>query len=152
MKANKKLRNTNECAVSAVIGVILMVAITVAVAATLYVYVSGMMGGVKDHTASVACITNAFTNRITITTASANLKWKDIIVITDNASVNWRVYNPSNNPLDVAKSTSGATAEISAGDYIEFDFLATPWMSGNVRVSFRFLPTNSLLGSWTITV
>ncbi len=50
------------------------------------------------------------------------------------------------------KSTSGATADIAAGDYIEFDFTANPWMSGNVRVSLRFVPTNTLLGSWIITV
>ncbi len=41
MKANRKFKNEDE-AVSAVIGVILMVAITVAIAATVYVYVSGM--------------------------------------------------------------------------------------------------------------
>ena len=43
MKANRKFVDGEE-AVSAVIGVILMVAITVAIAATVYVYVSGMMG------------------------------------------------------------------------------------------------------------
>lgn len=152
MKANKKSREPEERAVSAVIGVILMVAITVAISATVYVYVSSMIGGTKDQTANIACITDSSTNRITITTASANIKWKDIIVITDNTSVDWRVYDPSYNPLDVAKSTSGATADIAAGDYIEFDFTANPGMSGNVRVSLRFTPTNTLLGSWTITV
>ena len=43
MKANRKFVDGEE-AVSAVIGVILMVAITVAIAATVYVYVSGMIG------------------------------------------------------------------------------------------------------------
>jgi flagellin-like protein len=42
MKANRKFKE--EEAVSAVIGVILMVAITVAIAATVYVYVSGIIG------------------------------------------------------------------------------------------------------------
>ena len=152
MKANKKSREPDERAVSAVIGVILMVAITVAIAATVYVYVSGMIGGTKDQTANIACITDSATNRITITTAAANIKWKDIVVITDNTTVNWRVYDPSHNPLDAAKSTSGATAEIEAGDYIEFDFTANPSMAGNVKVSLRFTPTNTLLGSWIITV
>jgi FlaG/FlaF family flagellin (archaellin) len=89
MRANKKSRDTDECAVSAVIGVILMVAITVAIAATVYVYVSGMLGGTKDQTANIACITDSGTNRITITSAGANLKWKDVVVVPDNASVNW---------------------------------------------------------------
>jgi archaeal type IV pilus assembly protein PilA len=43
MKSNRKFKQEDE-AVSAVIGVILMVAITVAIAATVYVYVSGMIG------------------------------------------------------------------------------------------------------------
>ncbi len=152
MKANKKSNETYGHAVSAVIGVILMVAITVAIAATVYVYVSGMIGGTKDQTANIACITDSSTNRITITSAGTNIQWRDIVVIADNTSVNWRVYDPTANPLDVAKSTSAATAEIAAGDYIEFDFTAHPGMSGNVKVSLRFTPTNTLLGSWTLTV
>jgi len=152
MKANKKFRESDERAVSAVIGVILMVAITVAIAATVYVYVSGMIGGAKDQVANIACITDSSTNRISITSAGANIQWRDIVVVPDNSSVNWRVYNSSHNALDAAKSTSGATADIAAGDYIEFDFIAHPWMSGNVQVSLRFVPTNTLLGSWTITV
>jgi FlaG/FlaF family flagellin (archaellin) len=152
MIMNNRSRVKLNAAVSAVIGVILMVAITVAVSATVYVYVSGMFGGVKDNTASVACITDSSTDRITITASSANLKWRDIVVIADNSSVNWRVYDPSANPIDAAMSTSGATTDIAAGDYIEFDFTAHPGMSGNVRVSLRFNPTNTLLGSWILTV
>ena len=55
MKANKKFVEEDE-AVSAVIGVILMVAITVAIAATVYVYVSGLAGspGSDTENASVA--------------------------------------------------------------------------------------------------
>jgi FlaG/FlaF family flagellin (archaellin) len=152
MKANKKSREPDEHAVSAVIGVILMVAITVAIATTVYVYVSGMIGGTKDQTANIACITDSATNRITITSAGANLQWRDIVVVPDNATVDWRVYDPSYNPLDAPKSTSNATANIEAGDYIELDFTAHPGMSGNVKVSLRFTPTNTLLGSWIITV
>ncbi|DAC72393.1 MAG TPA: hypothetical protein DSN98_05560 [Thermoplasmata archaeon] len=152
MKANRKTRDANKSAVSAVIGVILMVAITVAVATTVYVYVSGMIGGTKDQTANIACLVDSGTNRITITTAKANIQWRDIVVVADNASVNWTVYDPSHDPLDAPKSTSGATADIEAGDYIELDFTAHPGMSGNVKVSLRFTPTNTLLGSWTVTV
>ena len=49
MKANKKFVEETE-AVSAVIGVILMVAITVAIAATVYVYVSGIASSPEDDT------------------------------------------------------------------------------------------------------
>ena len=53
MKANRKFVEGEE-AVSAVIGVILMVAITVAIAATVYVYVSGMIGGTATKTSSIS--------------------------------------------------------------------------------------------------
>jgi len=142
MKANQKVRETNY-AVSNVVGVILMVAITVAVAAAIFFQYSGLLGGVKDYTASVACITDSSTDRITITTVSPTIKWRDIGVAVDNASVNWQVYDPNHNPLDIVKSTSNATADIGAGDYIEFDFTANPGMSGNIFVSLRFIPTNT---------
>ncbi len=55
MKANKKFVEEKE-AVSAVIGVILMVAITVAIAATVYVYVSGMLGEGPSSTVTVSMV------------------------------------------------------------------------------------------------
>jgi len=55
MKANRKFVEDEE-AVSAVIGVILMVAITVAIAATVYVYVSGMVGGGSKINPSVSML------------------------------------------------------------------------------------------------
>ncbi len=151
MEKNKKIKGTTN-AVSNVVGVILMVAITVAVAATIFFQYSGSLEGAKDYTASVACITDSSTDRITITTVSSTIKWSDIEVAVDNNSVNWRVYNSNNVALDIAKSTIGALAEVKAGDYIAFDFITNPGMSGNVFVSLRFIPTNSLLGQWIITV
>ena len=53
MKANRKFIE-EEAGVSAVIGVILMVAITVAIAATVYVYVSGMIGGTATKTSTLS--------------------------------------------------------------------------------------------------
>lgn len=53
MKANRKFIE-KEAGVSAVIGVILMVAITVAIAATVYVYVSGMIGGTATKTSTLS--------------------------------------------------------------------------------------------------
>ena len=68
MKANKKFVEENE-AVSAVIGVILMVAITVAIAATVYVYVSGLAGspGEEKENASVTVTTDSSMIKITLT-------------------------------------------------------------------------------------
>jgi len=54
MKANRRFIEGEEDAVSAVIGVILMVAITVAIAATVYVYVSGMIGGTATKSSTLS--------------------------------------------------------------------------------------------------
>jgi flagellin-like protein len=147
MKANRKFREADERAVSAVIGVILMVAITVAIAATVYVYVSGMIGGTKNQTPNVACTTDSTLNKITIATADANIKWTDIVITNDSGvTLNWAVYYGGG----VTNSTTGtmpATAEVTAGDYIYL------WgFTGNSRITLRYKPTNSLLGTWTINV
>ena len=60
MKANRKFIEGEEEAVSAVIGVILMVAITVAIAATVYVYVSGMIGGTTAKASTLSMNTFSF--------------------------------------------------------------------------------------------
>ena len=65
MKANRKFK-ANEEAVSAVIGVILMVAITVAIAATVYVYVSGMIGGGLTSTENASVTVTGTNTRIKI--------------------------------------------------------------------------------------
>lgn len=74
MKANRKFKEDGE-AVSAVIGVILMVAITVAIAATVYVYVSGMLGdqpsGNED---AVVTMSSSGTNiKLLLTTGGNNI-------------------------------------------------------------------------------
>jgi len=66
MKANRKFKE-NEEAVSAVIGVILMVAITVAIAATVYVYVSGMMGSPSAEAENASVMVKSENGKIKIT-------------------------------------------------------------------------------------
>ena len=80
MKANRKFVEGEE-AVSAVIGVILMVAITVAIAATVYMYVSGMIGGGTQSTPSVSIVADpvGFNCTITVGTPTANdISWSDV--------------------------------------------------------------------------
>lgn len=148
MKANRKFIEADERAVSAVIGVILMVAITVAIAATVYVYVSGMIGGTKTQTPNVASTTDSTTNRITVATADANIKWTDIVVTLDKAGATYQVFYANGTDICAVNNTAAAgVAEVSAGDYI---LLST--YVGNVKATLKYIPTNSLLGSWTINV
>jgi flagellin-like protein len=148
MKANRKFIETDERAVSAVIGVILMVAITVAIAATVYVYVSGMIGGTKNQTPNVACTTDFTTNKVTIATADANIKWDDI-TITTNPSNSWAIYSGGG----VTNVTTNAYPNNPAVTVTAGDFLLMYGVSiGNVQVTLRYEPTNSLLGTWTVNV
>jgi len=94
MKANRKFKN--EEAVSAVIGVILMVAITVAIAATVYVYVSGMLGGGPTGTASVSLIATPGTGLCSITVGSiteAGVDWADVNIVFHDLTLGTAVAN-----------------------------------------------------------
>ncbi|MBN2599059.1 MAG: type IV pilin N-terminal domain-containing protein [Candidatus Thermoplasmatota archaeon] len=150
MKANRKFIEADERAVSAVIGVILMVAITVAIAATVYVYVSGMIGGTKNQTPNVACTTDSTSNRVTIATADANIRWSDVRISLDTAVTSWSVYTSAGTSIGYNQATTQpftGTQMILAGDYLLLNGTV-----GNVKVTFMYAPTNSLLGSWTVNV
>jgi len=90
MKANRKFVE-GEDAVSAVIGVILMVAITVATAATVYVYVSGMIGGQGESTPTIGVTYSQSTQQFTIGTPSANnVLWTDVACkLVNGSSITW---------------------------------------------------------------
>lgn len=150
MKANRKFIEADERAVSAVIGVILMVAITVAIAATVYVYVSGMIGGTKNQTPNVACTTDSTANRITVATADANIKWSDVRITLDTAVTGWCVYTSAGTPIGYNQATAqpfGGAQIVYAGDYLLLNGTV-----GNVKVTLGYAPTNSLLGTWTVNV
>jgi len=146
MKANRKFREADERAVSAVIGVILMVAITVAIAATVYVYVSGMIGGTKNQTPNVACTVDSQTNKIMVATADNNILWKNVVVINNPGQAYQIWYGGGVTSNNV--TAMPATQTVMAGDYIYYPGTS----SINTVVTLRYIPTNSLLGTWTINV
>ena len=149
MKANRKFREENE-AVSAVIGVILMVAITVAIAATVYVYVSGMLPSGGGTTPSVSWTVDAADNTITVTqgstgnayasaTDSANLYFK-----SGGTSYYMMAYSDSTGyHVNASASTGYYTGDISAGDVLYFG------TTGTYQVIWE--PTNTVLGEVTIS-
>ncbi len=151
MKANRKFVEGEE-AVSAVIGVILMVAITVAIAAAVYVYVSGMLAGTTQHTPTIACIVDNDADKIIINSAEPGIDWYDI-KLTSTAS---KVYVNSSAGANIGKNTGGGNLdhcassanqyEVTAGDYIQVVG------SGEVEVTLTYIPTNTLLGTWTVNV
>ena len=89
MKANRKFREGEE-AVSAVIGVILMVAITVAIAATVFVYVNQMATPTETGKTMGASLASTDTSgnsaTFKVTSADSGIPWGDINVSWTNAS------------------------------------------------------------------
>ncbi len=73
-----------EEAVSAVIGVILMVAITVAIAATVYVYISGSIG-VQQTVPTVQMMAIENVDRLSVLNTDAELNWTNLAIRTTAA-------------------------------------------------------------------
>jgi len=151
MKANRKFVKGEE-AVSAVIGVILMVAITVAIAATVYVYVSGMLPSGGSITPSITVSPNDQTNTLLISGADpVNAGWENV-----NITVTWKTgyehyewINLTNRNTGKVYSDGGAHAPQEWGSITAGDTLQIPTGDAVTIVTMRWIPTNKLLGSWT---
>lgn len=133
MKANRKFVDGEE-AVSAVIGVILMVAITVAIAATVYVYVSGMMGTGQEAAPTLTFIKEdkATVNTLTVIAADpADLSWGDLELQIDGTATN-----------------HGKTGTVTAGTILDITALAG---TGAYTIGIRHIPTNTLIGTYSFT-
>ena len=128
MKANKKFVCEEE-AVSAVIGVILMVAITVAIAATVYVYVSGMIGTSPETTPSIQFTKDSSAKTLTVSTA-------------DPTSLIWNQLSISSTGSHKEQSGWSTTEQILAGHAI---------YSCSGTITIRHIATNTLIGTYEFT-
>lgn len=130
---HRKFNSQN--AVSAVIGVIIMVAITVAMAAVAYAYFTGMIGEQSKAPPAISFTPSPTEKTITVATADIDTKWNDINISFTNDT-------------NFAYLTVPKTGMISAGDKI--DLVNDQILRGKVTVTFIHVPTNSLIGSYTI--
>ncbi|HET6405633.1 MAG TPA: archaellin/type IV pilin N-terminal domain-containing protein, partial [Candidatus Thermoplasmatota archaeon] len=85
MKANRKFLHGDEEAVSPVIAVILMVAITVVLAATVYVWVSGF----GSNSNSTPAHTMSITSSGALAAGAGNLYWKNYTVSSADPSLTY---------------------------------------------------------------
>jgi flagellin-like protein len=120
MKANRKFVEGKE-AVSAVIGVILMVAITVAIAATVFVYVSGMM---------TPTTTGKIMSASPVGSADTTNMAMQFKVTSVDPGVDWQLCT-----LAWANGTGSGTA---ADKNITSDALGVTPMAGNIAVGQYF--------------
>jgi len=142
MKANKKFVEEKE-AVSAVIGVILMVAITVAIAATVYVYVSGMLGDEQESAPNITFKTYDVGNYLqVVSSAPGSLAWTNINITYDG------ILGYSDLTLDEV-AYSGSTAPAGWGDITGGQKITVGSTECNVTV--LWIPTNTLIGEYSFT-
>ncbi|MDD3492845.1 MAG: type IV pilin [Candidatus Thermoplasmatota archaeon] len=130
----------DKTGVSPIIAVILMVAITVVLAATIYVWVSGFGGG-GDETPSMACRADNAADRLVVVSADVEMDWSDITIynLTDGAT-NTEIDPLGNITRSTGDTISSTDSLVKAGDY----YAAT----GKFQLVYD--PTNSVIGTWTV--
>ena len=174
MKANQKFRNEDD-AVSPVIAVILMVAITVVLAATVYVWVSGF-GSSTSSAAKTISLTSgsalrsnstAYWKNYTIASATSGMKYTDFSITlagaalscyaTENSTaagggpgtVTYRLWQ-GGSVLPCGGTNAAPANVVGPGDVIEiFKDSSTATMSG---ASLRLLDSNANSVMTTITI
>jgi hypothetical protein len=99
-----------------------------------------------SQTPNIKCITNSTTNRLIITSIDANVKWRDI-EITTNPIATWQVQDTDKNQLAKISTTTTIVRYITIGDNI----LVLDTV-GDVAVTLKYIPTNAVLGTWTVNV
>jgi len=122
----------DQKAVSAVIGVIIMVAIAIAMAAVSYAYFTGIIGVEKAATPSIAFSPSAVDKTIQVSSSEININWNNINISVRNATSHAYITK---------------TGPVNAGDTISL--LANQPLRGKLSVTFTYVPTNSLLGTYT---
>jgi len=127
-------RILNQNAVSAVIGVIIMVAITVAMAAVAYAYFTGMIGEQKTATPAIDFVKSDTEKTITVAAADVDTEWNDINITFTNVT-------------SYAYLTVPKIGIMKAGDRI--DLFNDQILRGKVTVTFMHIPTNAILGTYT---
>ena len=154
MKANRKFVEGDE-AVSAVIGVILMVAITVAIAATVYVYVSGMIG-VQQTVPTVQMLASEDTDRLSVINTDAELNWTTL-AIRSTADVTIFINNEANSTIGLALSANtyhkflmsdiqGSTGAIHGSDFVDIEGTSANLV--DVTITIVHDDTDTTLGTY----
>lgn len=159
MKANRKFIDGEE-AVSAVIGVILMVAITVAIAATVYVYVSGMMSEPSVQPPQITFQADQGDDQIKLITSDMDISWGSLaikssedVVVWINGDVTAASYELSAGTIENidANFINGAMADLAAADYIDIEggTILLPVGKTDVTITITHPDTNTVIGEYT---
>ena len=134
---------SDSSAVSPVIGVILMVAITVVLAAVVFVLVSNLSKNSNTTAPNVTFSQDQTAHRLTIVSADASASWANIRQTTTASGGTCTVLYAGT--TTVTSGSTVATTAISAGDFITVGHSGT----GSCTISLTYTTVNQLLGTWT---
>jgi len=112
-------REEKQDAVSAVIGVIIMVAITIAMAAVAYAYFTGMIGNPQEEVPIIEFIPNENLDQIQISSTDDGVQWEDLAIRSTAAVtiyVNGEVTAVLGTPITANTLTTFTDAMIATGD------------------------------------
>jgi len=159
MKANRKFVEGRE-AVSAVIGVILMVAITVAIAAAVYIYISGILTTTPKSTPAVplSSAPSGTNCTITVSTSEPGIKWNStsftFVNVSNGTSITVK-YTKLNDSGSVkyyqwgnVNITLPGTEKITSGQIIKITGLGSDY---SYKFTLIYNPTGGVMGTtdWT---
>lgn len=157
MKANRKfLDGDNDEAVSPVIAVILMVAITVVLAATVYVWVSGFGGSSSTPAKSLSLVSASAQDannakNFTVASSSPGMKYEDLRVTVGGTALTWEV---STYPSAAATWTAfaGATTRASTDLVSAGDTLSIRTTSSMIGSTLNIVDIDSNSVIYTLTI
>lgn len=151
MKANRKILRRDDKAVSPVIAVILMVAITVVLAATVYVWVSGFGasgGQAKTLALSVTSTTGGIATLTAVSTGSPALEYSKLKITVDGDAAYGIVANGVY-VRDTAWTSTTATSRIAPGDVIK---VAHRTSGNSITVNFVDTSANTVVSQLVVPV
>jgi len=128
----------NTEAVSAVIGVILMVAVTIAMAAVGYAYFTGLIGGNTEVSPIIEMTPDEDENTLTLTYKDIDFTWESITIRANDAT--------NTEILDLA--AQGLTGQAEIGQKIDLDD-ATTIVLGTVTVTITHTPSGTMMNEYT---
>lgn len=168
MKANQKFANADE-AVSPVIGVILMVAITVVLAAVVFVLVNNLTGDAGEASQDVTATTDEGKDRIDVITANDAADWGAMEIRVSSAVVlriNDQAALTATDATCDGVATTGdceavaantwtpmeqGSAPVEGGDYLTFcgGTLVAGTEAVNVEITIRDINTNTVIETYS---
>jgi archaeal type IV pilus assembly protein PilA len=152
MKANQAFKANDE-AVSPVIGVILMVAITVVLAAVVFVLVSNL-GKTSSSTPTFQLTRDEATDRLSVLSADSDADWNRLAIkgsaATTEFALNAATGATGNTVVAVTNTElTGAVDLMGAGEFIEF--CGTGADAADITYTIVDTTANSVIGTFTFS-